>query len=114
MILSPVLKEPTDEPMAAISPAKSEPVTKARGVNSPVKSLMIRGLPDNTWQSLLFTVVACTLITTSKGLGVGMVSSCIPKSPGRPYLVCTAAFIFLNWLLYIVQKGCLLAEMGNA
>src|SRR5262249_50080917 len=93
MILSPALKDRTAEPTFSISPAKSDPIIDDRGLNNPVKSLIKNGLPERTWQSLLFTVVACTLINTSSSLGVGMLSSFMHKSPGRPYLVRTAAFI---------------------
>src|SRR4030095_10404282 len=94
MIFSPALKDRTREPVAAISPEKSDPIIDARGLNKPVKNLMKNGLPESTWQSLLFTVVARTLISTSLSFGVGMSSSFMHKSPGRPYFVCTAAFIF--------------------
>src|ERR1700757_585952 len=95
MTLSPTLNERTVEPTAAICPAKSEPIIDFRGFNSPVKSLMKNGLPESTWQSVLFTVLANTFISTSSSFGIGMSSSLIVRSPGKPYFERTAAFILL-------------------
>jgi chromosomal replication initiation ATPase DnaA len=64
-------------------------------INNPVKNLMKNGLPESTWQSLRFTVVANTFINTSSSFGVGISSSLIVRSPGNPYFERTAAFILL-------------------
>src|SRR5258708_5366492 len=56
---------------------------------------MKNGLPESTWQSVLFTVVAYTFISTSSSFGVGISSSLIVRSPGKPYFERTAAFILL-------------------
>src|SRR4051794_30387933 len=93
MTLSPDLNDCTEEPTASISPAKSEPMIDDPGLNSPVNSRMTNGLPERTWQSVLFTVVACTLMSTSSFFGIGMSSSFMDRSPGKPYVERTAAFI---------------------
>jgi hypothetical protein len=59
---------------------------------------MRSGLPERTWQSVLFTVVACTLIRTSSSFGTGTLRSFTLRSPGKPYLVRTAAFIFVFYV----------------
>ena len=93
MILSPVLNACTAEPVVAISPAKSDPMMDDRGLNKPVNSRIMNGLPESTWQSVLFTVVACTLISTSSSLGIGTSISFMERSPGKPYEERTAAFM---------------------
>ncbi|HEX5188968.1 MAG TPA: hypothetical protein VFW16_05485 [Streptosporangiaceae bacterium] len=57
-----------------------------------MKSLENNGLPDLNPQSVLFTVVACTLTMTSPGPGEGFCTSAMRTTSGVPYLVCTAAF----------------------
>jgi hypothetical protein len=52
------LKDVTPAPTASICPANSLPRIVARGLNSPVKNLEMKGLAARKPQSVRFTVVA--------------------------------------------------------
>jgi hypothetical protein len=56
--LSPALKDVTPLPTVSTTPANSFPRTVARGLISPVKNLMKKGLAARQAQSVRFTVVA--------------------------------------------------------
>jgi hypothetical protein len=65
MILSPGLKAFTAEPVDSTSPVKSDPIIDSRGLKKSCKNMHEQRFTGKTWQSLLFTVLACTLISTS-------------------------------------------------
>ena len=64
-----------------------------RGLLSPVKNLVMKGLAARNPQSVRFTVVAWILTSTSFACGTGASTSRIRTTSGAPYLVCTAAFM---------------------
>src|SRR5918998_2802542 len=53
------------------------------------------GSPLSPSQSDLLTDTARTLTSTSSSLGIGLVTSLSPRTPGGPYCVYTTAFIII-------------------
>jgi hypothetical protein len=84
---SPTSKDVTPPPTASTSPANSFPRTVTRGLLSPVKNLLMKGLAARKPLSVRFTVVAWTLTSTSLSLAVGFSTSAIRTTSGGPYLV---------------------------
>ena len=58
---------------------------------SPVNALAKNGVPPRNPQSVRFTVVACTLTSTSSSRTVGRGTSITCTTSGGPYRVWTAA-----------------------
>jgi len=62
---------------ASTTPANSVPMIVTRGLLSPVKNLVMKGLAARKPQSVRFTVVAWTLTNTSFVRGTGAATSTI-------------------------------------
>ena len=91
---SPGANAQTLVPTASTSPASSLPRMIARGRRRPLNGLATSGSPRRKPQSVRFTVVARTRISTSSYAGTGLGRSSRRRtSSGGPYLVCTLAFM---------------------
>ena len=77
----------TPLPTASTTPANSLPSTVTLGLRSPVKNRTMKGLAARKPQSVRFTVVACTLTSTSWSLTVGFSTSEMRTTSGGPYRV---------------------------
>ena len=62
---SPTAKDVTPRPTASTTPANSHPRIVAFGLRNPLKKRLTNGFADRKAQSVRFTVVACTLTSTS-------------------------------------------------